>query len=413
MKKHFVAIFVLVSTICFGADWAESGLEQARKDSVEVSSEIANERASILAKIDNLAKDISKVEEEIEELKLRKTELLSLSDRAKFNDSILDNFMSVASKNFGGDFSNIISFTDAKNAIVAELKKIETELFNPIQPSLASVKRAKSGESLSGKIFRIGNFKYFVGDSTAGVVSENGILYLEEKAGIIRNFFEGKSDEIIADISNGTLLDDIEKSRSISEEIVLGGIWMYPILFFGFISAVVCVIKIFSFILIRRAPKDAVKRITMALSNNDVQKAEKIASSSGYPYSNLLLELVKSRNLQSSLLEEISYEQMLSTGEKLFGGLSVLSVTSAVAPLFGLLGTVTGIIKTFGDLSARSAEQAQFISAGISEALITTEYGLIVAIPAFVVHAILSRRAKGILSDMEKLASSFLATNRE
>ena len=169
----------------------------------------------------------------------------------------------------------------------------------------------------------------------------------------------------------------------------------------------------FSFIFIRRAPKDAVKKITMALADGDVEKAKKIASATGYPYSNLLEELVQSRNLQTSLLEEISYEHMLSAGEKLFGGLSVLSVTSAVAPLFGLLGTVTGIIKTFGDLSARSAEQAQFISAGISEALITTEYGLIVAIPAFVVHAILSRRAKGILSDMEKLASSFLATNRE
>lgn len=68
---------------------------------------------------------------------------------------------------------------------------------------------------------------------------------------------------------------------------------------------------------------------------------------------------------------------------------------------------MTGIIKTFADLSTMSSEQAQFVSAGISEALITTEYGLVVAIPAFVAHAILSRRAKGVLSDMEKLASSF------
>lgn len=82
-------------------------------------------------------------------------------------------------------------------------------------------------------------------------------------------------------------------------------------------------------------------------------------------------------------------------------------MTAAVAPLFGLLGTVTGIIKTFGDLSFRGSAQAQLISEGISEALITTEYGLIVAIPAFVAHALFSRRAKAVLSDMEKWLQAF------
>ena len=414
MKKLSILMFSFAMfSICVGADWTEKQLDDARKADAITSANIAKERSEIIAKIDSLSKDISAIEKEIEKLKSHKTDLLSLSEKSKFNDSILDSVLSVASRNFGRDFQNVVSLADSKNAIDAQLKKIETELFSPIEPQLASVKRAKTGELLEGKIFRVGKFKYFVGSATAGVVSENGTLYLEEKADVISKFFNGQSNEIIADISGGEILGDFEKSRTLSEEIVLGGIWMYPILFFGLISAVVCVLKIFSFIFIRRAPKDAVKKITMALSEGDVEKAKKIASATGYPYSNLLEELVQSCNLQTSLLEEISYEHMLSAGEKLFGGLSVLSVTSAVAPLFGLLGTVTGIIKTFGDLSTRSAEQAQFISAGISEALITTEYGLIVAIPAFVVHAILSRRAKGILSDMEKLASSFLATNRK
>ncbi|MBP3357288.1 MAG: MotA/TolQ/ExbB proton channel family protein [Opitutales bacterium] len=414
MKKLSILMFSFAMfSICVGADWAEKQLDDARKADAITSANIAKERSEIIAKIDSLSKDISAIEKEIEKLKSHKTDLLSLSEKSKFNDSILDSVLSVASRNFGRDFQNVVSLADSKNAIDAQLKKIETELFSPIEPQLASVKRAKTGELLEGKIFRVGKFKYFVGSATAGVVSEKGTLYLEEKADVISKFFNGQSNEIIADISGGEILGDFEKSRTLSEEIVLGGIWMYPILFFGLISAVVCVLKIFSFIFIRRAPKDAVKKITMALSEGDVEKAKKIASATGYPYSNLLEELVQSCNLQTSLLEEISYEHMLSAGEKLFGGLSVLSVTSAVAPLFGLLGTVTGIIKTFGDLSTRSAEQAQFISAGISEALITTEYGLIVAIPAFVVHAILSRRAKGILSDMEKLASSFLATNRK
>ena len=120
--------------------------------------------------------------------------------------------------------------------------------------------------------------------------------------------------------------------------------------------------------------------------------------------------MAASGGMSAQSMEEAAYESMLGAGEKLFRWLSVLSVTAAVAPLFGLLGTVTGIIKTFADLSERGAEQAQHISEGIGEALITTEYGLAVAIPAFVAHAILSRRAKGIMADMEKLASTFVAS---
>ena len=71
--------------------------------------------------------------------------------------------------------------------------------------------------------------------------------------------------------------------------------------------------------------------------------------------------------------------------------LSVPSITATVSPLLGLLGTVSGIIKTFADLSANSS-QAGDISDGIGEALITTEYGLIVAIPALIANALISRR---------------------
>ena len=89
----------------------------------------------------------------------------------------------------------------------------------------------------------------------------------------------------------------------------------------------------------------------------------------------------------------------------------VAAVSAAISPLLGLLGTVTGIIKTFGDLSVYGAGNPQLMSGGISEALITTEFGLMVAIPSFVLHAVLSRRGKAILSDMEKAASEYISKN--
>ena len=413
MKRiAIVSLIFACLQICYAENWATAKLESAQKADALAVSKIVNERAELVAKLDKISKEISQIDSEIKSLKDCQVEMLSIAEKSKFNDSILENVVSVVSRNFGGNVQNVVSFADAKQVALAELQKLHTKVFAPMQAKEVSVKRAKTDEVLNGKTFRVGKFIYFVGTDTAGVVSENGVLYMEDYADAIKDFYAGKTSEIVADFSDGAILDKAEKSRTIAEEIALGGIWMYPILFFGVLSILVCVFKIFLFVSIRRAPKDAVKKITLALEKDDIEKAKKIALASGYPYSKLLAELVQSRNLQASLLEEISYEHMLSAGEKLFGGLSVLSVTAAVAPLFGLLGTVTGIIKTFADLSMGSAEQAQSISVGISEALITTEYGLIVAIPAFVVHAILSRRAKGVLSDMEKLASSFLATNR-
>ncbi|HBP56797.1 MAG TPA: flagellar motor protein MotA, partial [Verrucomicrobiales bacterium] len=72
----------------------------------------------------------------------------------------------------------------------------------------------------------------------------------------------------------------------------------------------------------------------------------------------------------------------------------------ATAPLLGLLGTVTGIIKTFKLMEIFGAGDPKPLISGISEALITTEMGLILAIPALIAHALLSRRVAGILAQM-------------
>jgi len=72
------------------------------------------------------------------------------------------------------------------------------------------------------------------------------------------------------------------------------------------------------------------------------------------------------------------------------------------------LGTVSGLIKTFSVIAIEGTGEAQSISGGISEALITTLFGLTVAIPAFMAHTLLFRRAKGIEQTSERLALVFL-----
>jgi biopolymer transport protein ExbB len=85
-----------------------------------------------------------------------------------------------------------------------------------------------------------------------------------------------------------------------------------------------------------------------------------------------------------------------------------MALTAAAAPLLGLLGTVTGMIKTFTLITIFGTGDAKSLSSGISEALVTTELGLIVAIPSLILHGLLSRMAKQKIGDLEQTSVSFL-----
>ena len=81
--------------------------------------------------------------------------------------------------------------------------------------------------------------------------------------------------------------------------------------------------------------------------------------------------------------------------------LPVIATIAAVAPLVGLLGTVTGMIATFSVLTTQGIGDPQSLSGGISEALLTTQLGLAVAVPTLLAHTILKRWAHRISSRVE------------
>ena len=108
------------------------------------------------------------------------------------------------------------------------------------------------------------------------------------------------------------------------------------------------------------------------------------------------------------LIEEVMYEVVLKARLKLQSMLPFIAICAASAPLLGLLGTVTGIINTFKKLMIFGSGDVKSLSGGISEALITTKFGLIVAIPSLLLHAYLSRKAKRVVGDMETSAIEFV-----
>lgn len=418
MRRIFAAAAVCACACAFASDLKTSAYESARAAEGELA-EFGRVRAEKIsekrAELDALSAQIRALRGREEALRSALAERASLASASAFCDSRAEELAADIGEFSASFFPASAPFAPRSSAAEC-LQKLESEsgawlekLFNPLAPAPFSAKLPGSREKIAGKMFRVGAFEYFVSPTRAGFLDSSGVLYGEKFAPEIRAFFAGESNVLPADVSGGAIFAADRNARDIFEEISLGGIWMYPILFLGFLSAAVFAYKLAYFARVRRAPEGIARRVKELLARSDEDGALEAARSAGYPYSRLLLDLARSRGLPRAALEEVSYESMLEAGERLFSGLSVLSVSAAVAPLLGLLGTVTGIIKTFGDLSFSGAGQAQFISAGISEALITTEYGLVVAIPAYVAHAVFSRRAKSVLSDMEKLASSYLS----
>lgn len=103
-------------------------------------------------------------------------------------------------------------------------------------------------------------------------------------------------------------------------------------------------------------------------------------------------------------------ETVISLNRSLFNNLSVIGVLAAIAPLLGLLGTVTGMIATFDLLAVFGTGNAKAMAGGISEALITTQTGLLVAIPGLYMKGFLDRRVRNL---SKRIAAAGLYLRRQ
>ena len=192
------------------------------------------------------------------------------------------------------------------------------------------------------------------------------------------------------------------------EHIKKGGPVMVPILGLAFAALIVSVFKLFDIISVKRAGQGTVQTVINHINKGEDAKALEVASSVSGPFGDVLVAGVNHAHEEKELLEEVLYERLLSAQPKLERLLAFIALTAGAAPLLGLLGTVTGMIQTFKLITVFGTGDASKLADGISEALITTEFGLIVAIPALLAHALLSRLAKGKLSDLEHTSVAFV-----
>ena len=224
----------------------------------------------------------------------------------------------------------------------------------------------------------------------------------------IRKVAETGSGEVPVDPTLGNALKLQAASDSLFEHIRKGGPVMVPILLLGLVSLAICIGKWLQIAKVRIATPQDLQVILANLAAGSTDKATAHARSISGPAGQMLGEAIRHVGEPKEFIEEVMYETMLGTKPRMERRLPFVALSAAAAPLLGLLGTVTGMINTFNMITVYGTGDPKTLAGGISEALITTEFGLVVAIPSLLLHSFISRKVRGVLGGMEQTAVAFI-----
>lgn len=189
-----------------------------------------------------------------------------------------------------------------------------------------------------------------------------------------------------------------------------GGIWMYPIMMFQMVSIAITVERVHALYIKRKATQVGfVAQFEDSIKRGDIESV--IAKAQGLitiaPVSAAIIAGAQAA-VNFGGKEEIQGkmdEVLIAENSVLDKRVGFLAMLGNVATLTGLLGTITGMIKSFAAVGqAQASEKATILAAGISEAMNATAYGLIAAIPALLMYAILQNRANHLADDLNQAA---------
>ena len=196
-----------------------------------------------------------------------------------------------------------------------------------------------------------------------------------------------------------------------------GGIFMWVILLASISGLAVIIEKMYTFLSKEKKLSENEKnQLYKALRTGKKEeilklckdKTDSVSKSVTKIVFNMDINFAKLDNSHRQVIEGIISESILEQTTELEKGMSLLGTVVNAAPQLGLLGTVTGMITAFSALTRNGTSTAKIVAGGISEALYTTAFGLIVAIPALVFYNYFNRRIDVIVAEMERAALQFL-----
>jgi biopolymer transport protein ExbB len=201
------------------------------------------------------------------------------------------------------------------------------------------------------------------------------------------------------DPTRGQLLGLLVQSPSLTERIAQGKTVGYVIIALGIIGVLIAIWRVLALSAVGAKVARQTKNIDQPNTNNPLGRVLKTAQESGSGD----IETMELKLGEAILRETPKFNSMLP----------LLKIISVVAPLLGLLGTVTGMIVTFQAITLYGAGDPKLMAGGISTALVTTVLGLCVAIPTVFLHTLVSSRARRLTQILQEEAAGMLAERAE
>ena len=200
------------------------------------------------------------------------------------------------------------------------------------------------------------------------------------------------------DVTRGGILALLVESPTIKDRINQGGIVGYCIIGLGLIGLLIALVRF------------------IGLSNDSRKVAAQLkrdSASTDNPLGRVMAAYESNRDADTETIELKLSEAALKEMPGLTKGLLLIKVISVVAPLMGLLGTVTGMIQTFQAITLYGTGDPKLMAGGISQALMTTVLGLVVAIPMVLLHTLVSGRSKRIVQVLQEQSAGIIAEHAE
>lgn len=264
-----------------------------------------------------------------------------------------------------------------------------------------------SGEVEQRDVTRIGVFSAFSEGQFLRFLPETGnfvelsrqpVERLQQLAANFAAADDASLQPTVVDPTRGAIMALLVQAPDLKERIQQGGWIGFIILGLGAIGLLIALVRFVLLTVIGQGVSKQQKQTEISLKN----PLGRILS----VYSADLAQDVEtlSLKLDEAILREIP---------KIERGLVTLAILAAIAPMLGLLGTVSGMIETFQSITLFGTGDPKLMSGGISQALVTTELGLAVAIPILLIHSALSSKSNRLVQILDEESASIVARNAE
>ncbi len=196
------------------------------------------------------------------------------------------------------------------------------------------------------------------------------------------------------------------------EFIQKGGPIMWPILLCSVVSFAIVIERLLRLRQEQIDTKSFMEQISESLKRNKIMEALDLCERTGGPIAAILRAGILKHDRPRNEIREAIEDASIHEVPRLERNLPVLSTVAQIAPLLGLLGTVTGLVKAFQVIESKATALNPVnpgdLAGGIWEALLATTFGLCVAIPTYVAYNYLVSRVDGLVLDMERSATDLL-----